>query len=299
MATVVIFSKKMQTFTNWMILNLAIADLALGILCIPLEIPLEMNGGNWIYGEIICVILYPLQTVTVYASVFTLIMLSCSRYYAIVCPLSQQPRRIHAKILIVVIWLLSFILVTPYMAVLHTSLIDAEGKVCQAAWSSYSKRTYTIVCFVLQYAIPLTIMTASYSRIIYDINFKDIPRQRRLSYADIVIRKENEKLTKLLLVVTLTFLLCGLPYQIVSFMLEILDYKQANHSVIVMCYMVLLLNSVLNPILYNLFSSSFRNAFTGLVRSCVSYFWRKKADKGGKKVWKSQLSSRTVTTLLV
>ena len=39
-AVVVILHRKMQTFTNWMILNLSFADLALGMFCILLEIPL-------------------------------------------------------------------------------------------------------------------------------------------------------------------------------------------------------------------------------------------------------------------
>ena len=76
---VIVFHRKMHTFTNYMIFNLSVADLALGVLCIPLEIPLELNGGNWVYGGTVCTLLYPLQTATVFASVFTLVVLSCSR----------------------------------------------------------------------------------------------------------------------------------------------------------------------------------------------------------------------------
>ena len=132
-----------------------------------------MNGYDWIYGDLICTLLYPLQTVTVFASVFTLVVLSCSRYYAIVHPFSAQPRKVHAKVLIVTIWVVSFLLGTPYMTTLQVSHDKNTGSnECKATWSSSAERTYTWVNFVLQYALPLTVMSIAYSLIVYDLNFK-------------------------------------------------------------------------------------------------------------------------------
>ena len=41
--------QKMRTFTNCLILNLAVADLTVAVICIPLDIPLELNNFRWIY----------------------------------------------------------------------------------------------------------------------------------------------------------------------------------------------------------------------------------------------------------
>lgn len=57
---VIVMEKRMKSFTNWMLLNLAIADLAVGLFCIPLEIPLELTH-EWLYGSFFCKIFYPLQ----------------------------------------------------------------------------------------------------------------------------------------------------------------------------------------------------------------------------------------------
>ena len=72
MVYVIITKRKMRTFTNCLILNLAVADLSVALICIPLEIPLEMNGFVWIYGSNFCKVFYPLQSATIFASAFTL-----------------------------------------------------------------------------------------------------------------------------------------------------------------------------------------------------------------------------------
>ena len=136
---VIILQQKMQTFTNWMILNLALSDIALGLFCIPLEVPLEMNGAKWFYGEVVCVMLYPLQTATVYASVFSLVVLSYSRYHAIVLPFRRQPDIKHAKFFIVGIWVSSFALVSPYMTVLT---VDEQDQMCVDTWTLKQAQWY-------------------------------------------------------------------------------------------------------------------------------------------------------------
>ena len=93
---VILLERKMKTFTNWMILNLAVADLAVGLFCIPLEIPLELKH-KWLYGKVFCKLFYPLQSSIVYASVLTLAVTSCSRYYAIAFPFRPQPTARHAR----------------------------------------------------------------------------------------------------------------------------------------------------------------------------------------------------------
>ena len=69
----------MKTVTNYFILNLAIADLALTCICIPFDIPVQEMDYNWPYGAAMCKILYPLQTLTLFASVYTLTVVSLVR----------------------------------------------------------------------------------------------------------------------------------------------------------------------------------------------------------------------------
>ena len=198
--------KRMQTFTNWLLLNLAIADLLVALICIPLEIPLEIKNQYWIYGDKFCTIFYPIQTATVYGSVFTLVGLSLSRYWAIIHPFKPQATVRHAKIAIAVIWMLSLALVIPYMTVLKV-----QGDYCSETWRPIQGRIYTVATVVLQFLLPLFVISIAYTFIVYELKFSKATLK-----VDKIKRKETKKVVNLLLIITVTFALCVLPYHTVG-----------------------------------------------------------------------------------
>ena len=255
---VIVYKRKMQTFTNWLILNLAVADLSVALFCIPLEIPLEINH-KWIYGKFFCNIFYPIQSATIYGSVFTLVVLSSSRYWAIIHPFRRQPTTFAAKVLICIIWISSLFLVTPYMMGLK---YNDESEECEEVWSKEQRRIYTIATFTMQYVLPLTQIIVAYAFIIYEIALKKSPSAPL--YEDKQRHKESKRLIKLLLIITTTFALCVLPYHVVALALEFgngVSFKYIE-DVSLGAYLLLYLSSALNPVTYNVFSSSFRDAFT-------------------------------------
>lgn len=254
---VILFRRRMQTFTNWMILNLAIADLSVALYCITLEIPLEIYD-KWIYEKFFCTILYPIQSATIYGSVFTLLVLSCSRYWAIVYPFKRQPTTFAAKICIAAIWLTSLALVTPYMIALE---YDENDTHCKEVWSDQQRSVFTSLTFLFQYVFPLTVVIIAYAFIAYDV-VKQGNQSKKL-YTDKRKTRENRKLTRLLLVITLTFAICVLPYHAVTIAVEFGNggcYKYIA-DITIGSYLLLYLNSALNPIMYNLFSTHFRQGF--------------------------------------
>ena len=147
------------------------------------------------------------------------------------------------------------------MSVLKTCSVSKHFKICGATWSSSTNTTYTMMNFVLQYAVPSVVMSLTYFFIIYDVN-----KKREYDTTHQQVQRENKKLTKLSIVLTVTFMVCGLPFQIVGFMFDMFEHAHVHHGVIVVCYMFLLVNSALNPILYNLFSSNFRQSLREFVQ---------------------------------
>ncbi|XP_029186259.2 5-hydroxytryptamine receptor 2A-like isoform X2 [Acropora millepora] len=59
---IIVRHRRMRTVTNYFILNLAVADLAVTCICIPFDIPVQENDYRWPYGGFLCRTLYPLQT---------------------------------------------------------------------------------------------------------------------------------------------------------------------------------------------------------------------------------------------
>ena len=288
---VIINKRKMQTFTNWLILNLAVADLSVALFCIPLEIPLEINH-EWIYGKFFCNIFYPIQSATIYGSVFTLVVLSCCRYSAIIHPFRRQPKKFEAKVLICIIWVSSLLLVTPYMMGLK---YNGETKECMEVWSNEQRRIYTIATFTIQYVLPLTIIIVAYAFIIYEIALKKGPSSSL--YEDKQRNEESKKLIKLLLIITTTFALCVLPYHVVALSLEFGNGESFKYieDVSLGAYLLLYLNSAFNPVIYNVFSSSFREAFTESHKRIWNYLRDRNRSNSSRYFRQSSRSDSTVT----
>lgn len=76
-------------------------------------------------------------------------------------PLKPQLRRTHARWIILPVWAVSLVLVSPYMASLR--LKDGE---CTEDFESAGMVTeyYTLAVFMGQYVVPLVIMAFAYLR---------------------------------------------------------------------------------------------------------------------------------------
>lgn len=75
---VVCRQRKMKNVTNYFIVNLAVADLAVLLICIPFDFG-EIVTNFWPYGTVMCKLIYPLQTMAATASVGTLVAISVNR----------------------------------------------------------------------------------------------------------------------------------------------------------------------------------------------------------------------------
>lgn len=94
---IIVRHRRMRTVTNYFILNLAVADLAVTCICIPIDIPVQENDYRWPYGGFLCRTLYPLQTMAMFASIFTLTAVSLNRFCAIVYSFKTHMRQMFDR----------------------------------------------------------------------------------------------------------------------------------------------------------------------------------------------------------
>ncbi|XP_012937854.1 octopamine receptor 1-like [Aplysia californica] len=107
-------TRKLRTVTNVFIVNLACADLLLGVLVLPFSAVLEIKDV-WIFGHLWCQVWLAVDVWLCTTSILTLCCISLDRYLAITHPIRypglMSSRR--AKTLVASVWLFSFIICCP------------------------------------------------------------------------------------------------------------------------------------------------------------------------------------------
>ncbi|KAL9965231.1 hypothetical protein ACROYT_G029002 [Oculina patagonica] len=263
---VIVRRRRMRTVTNCFILNLAVADLAITCICIPFDIPVQENNYKWPYGALLCKLLYPLQTLAMFASIFTLMAVSLNRFWAIVYPLQNQMTKRHAKRFITAIWLLSALVTLPYVFVLR---LNKDTMSCEEHWPvdvNYRK-AYTLSLFLVQYVFPLAVITVAYLKIAREMRKCIHKRTRKSSCNNTFLTKshqtEGNRVVRMLIVVTALFAICVLPNNVMWLWLDFGNGEEYGHfwDVVAVTNIILFANSAANPIAYTICHDNFREEF--------------------------------------
>jgi hypothetical protein len=175
-------NRKMRTVTNYFILNLAIADIIIGLLVVPFQVsspklskffPLISKSffqikfqsallQRWIFPSILCKIAPFAATLCINVSIFTLVAISIERYRVILYPFNEKLTIKQCYTIIVLIWLISDILGLVKMYNYNTEF-DSDKKVTICGPSYLNLHKYeTIFLLVIQYLIPFILILFSY-----------------------------------------------------------------------------------------------------------------------------------------
>lgn len=76
---VICHTKKMHNVTNFFIGNLAFSDMLMCATCVPFTLAYAFNPRGWVFGRFMCYLVFLIQPVTVYVSVFTLTAIGVDR----------------------------------------------------------------------------------------------------------------------------------------------------------------------------------------------------------------------------
>lgn len=251
--------QRLRTSTNFYIMNLAVADLAVTMLCIPFDVAVQENSYVWPFGDFLCHIIYPIMTMCTFASVGTLTAIAYNRYIAISRPMQVQAGRKRAKINITIIWVTSLTFVLPYITVLTT-----RNSRCEETWSKLYQRSYTLFIFAFQYVIPFTIISLAYVKIGLQLR----RNQKNLTAAHRAQDRDVEKVVKMMVVVVLIFAVCMLPNHILWLLSDFNDDFKSGRKVLVWGEMLIYANSCTNPIVYSICIEEFRVAFKAYITKC-------------------------------
>lgn len=290
----VLLLRKMKTVPMIFIANLAACDLTTTVSSIAFDLPME-ELGYWPYGPVLCKIIYPLATFSTNAAALTLVAISIDRYISIICPLNLQYRITRGRCLkmILAIYCISALAVVPY-AVFLSLLEDEVGPHCAENWpEGYNlAKIYTVFLFVLQYGLPLLIMSVIYTLIGLKLckntgkaaalssgqSRYNRPAGHKLEHSasaamEIALlkrKRQNEKTAKMFLFVVVIFLIFMMPHQLLWLSYDYFSHTQAfkvNEAVIVfVCRAFTYANSVLNAIIYGVCNGNFRRGCLSIIK---------------------------------
>ncbi|XP_052423655.1 C3a anaphylatoxin chemotactic receptor-like [Carassius gibelio] len=241
--------KMKRTVNTVGFLNLAIADL---LCCLSTIHHITKKAFDyWPYGSIMCKIFPFIMLITMFASVFTLSLISLDRFTLVITPVWAQNHRslFIARLACVSAWILASILSLPFM-MLTKFYTKNNGTYCLFhKFDEYSVILYgrlTIIRFVFGFLVPLICITTCYGFIAHKLGRSHFHSGRTF---------------RIMFAVIVAFFLCWLPYHILH--LIIVYGKISSLYVVSGVYpfsvSLAYFNSCLNPILYVFMGQDFKS----------------------------------------
>lgn len=157
-------TRKLRVAAFILIINLSVCDLLTAVCGIPFTLivyNLFYRSQYYPYGEFGCKTLWSFTTYAKTSSVLTLATIAVERYVntaSINIKLTQRT----SYIVIAINHLVAFLVTIPYSVYLQYK-VTPSGVFCYEVWSvPWHMEAYTIILFIIQYALPLCIMIIFY-----------------------------------------------------------------------------------------------------------------------------------------
>uniref|UniRef100_UPI0037E81B3A 5-hydroxytryptamine receptor 2B n=1 Tax=Semicossyphus pulcher TaxID=241346 RepID=UPI0037E81B3A len=160
--------RKLQNATNYFLMSLAMADLLVGLLVMPIALVTILYNYDWPFPEALCPIWLFLDVLFSTASIMHLCAISLDRYVAIKKPIqhSQYKSRAKAMVKIALVWIISIGIAIPIPInglknQHHPNNITFNGNhTCLLKTDTF--REFIMFGSLVAFFIPLTIMMVIY-----------------------------------------------------------------------------------------------------------------------------------------
>ncbi|XP_060543731.1 D(4) dopamine receptor isoform X1 [Pantherophis guttatus] len=168
--------KALKTTTNYFIVSLAVADLLLAILVLPLYVYSEFQGGVWSLGPVLCDALMTMDVMLCTASIFNLCAISVDRFIAVSVPLNYNRRQIDLRqlILLSTTWIFAFAVASPIIFGLN-NVPNRDPSFCRLEDQNYI--VYSSIC---SFFIPCPVMLVLYCGIFHGLRRWEEARKAKL-----------------------------------------------------------------------------------------------------------------------
>lgn len=198
---VILTNRSMRTPMNYLILNLAVADIIVVAFVAPRFILIHaFQHPDGLLGSLICKVFTGsnFSWLGGSASVFSLVAISVERYFAIIHPYGN--RKLTMKKLKYVVWACWVLAVAFNLPLFFTMQYNKEIDFCTEFWpESWMSRAYSTSWLVLFGVIPIGLMSVLYSSVIRRLWIRP-EKSPRVTQAAIL--KSRKRVTKMVIAVS-------------------------------------------------------------------------------------------------
>ncbi|KAL5293298.1 tkr-3 family protein [Megaselia abdita] len=280
---IVATTRHMHTVTNMYIANLALADVIIGVFCIPFQFQAALLQ-RWNLPDFMCYFCPFVQMVSVNVSVFTLTAIAIDRHRAIINPLRAAPTKFVSKIVISGIWIVSIAFSIP--CIIAFRVVNLEERVKEdeeilnvtrpfcdnVNLSEEQLASYRYSIVFVQYVVPFCVISYVYIQMAVKLWGTKAPGNAQ-NTRDKNWLKSKKKVIKMLIIVVIVFGICWLPLQTYNVLYVTYPEINEHHYISIIwftCDWLAMSNSCYNPFIYGIYNEKFKREFNN--RFCCRLF---------------------------
>ena len=200
---VVVRTHRMRTVTNIFLANLAFADMLIGALSIPFQFQSALLQ-RWLLPHFMCPFCPFIGVISVNVSIFTLTAIAIDRYRIVVNPLWPRLTKLRAQLIIIAIWIIAILTAIPIYLALGVTMIPDDVAISKMNLTNlfFNKtlednylvlpskpfchnigiaanllKLYNRFLVVIQYFLPVFLITGAYGRMAYTLYIETINRR--------------------------------------------------------------------------------------------------------------------------
>ncbi|NP_001280549.1 ACP receptor [Tribolium castaneum] len=283
-------SRHRKSRISLMIRHLAIADLIVTFIMIPIEVGWRLTG-KWIAGNVACKVFLFLRAFGPYLSSNVLVCVSLDRYFAVLHPLRVNDARRRGKIMLAFAWGTSFVYCIPQSFVFRVRAHPKYPNYEQCVSFGFFENTaqeiaYNLMCVMCMYFIPLFVIIVAYTAIMCEISknsketkgesYRTSNGRMRLRRSDISnIERARSRTLRMTITIVAVYVWCCTPYVIITmwYMFDRASATSLPEWLQDTFFMMVVSNSCMNPIVYGSYVINFQRV------NCNCFCFRKTASE--------------------
>eukprot|EP00794_Sanderia_malayensis_P005452 gene5452-6134_t len=244
------YYRRLRTVTNYFIVSLAVSDIMVAAISMPLWLSYELTGWvtlpTWVNFYTLLHVWEICDILAGVSSVANLTAVSLDRFFSIIAPLHHRAR------------------MTSFVGIMMISfcwIYSLTVSLCRLTNIAH----YVLVIAVLGYFLPLSLVLFCYIAIYVKFRMRSSRQGAGL--------EGDWNIEKTLLIVIGLFVLCWMPFHILS--LVYMYCISCKFSFLTLTHVTSFtkwmhyLNSCCNPIIYGFFNINFKTAFWAMFHKCI------------------------------